>query len=128
MRPVILIAVILSFAMAARVNAESGNYYSGNQLWDTCRGSDDDQKTLLCIGYIAGVTDALINVQGAQRMHWFCVDPNAPLGQLREALKLWLGEHPQKRNLSGASAVLSVLEEKFPCKAKGSNDDSAFPP
>jgi hypothetical protein len=118
MRPAIVVAVILSLAIAARADADDGNFYSGKQLWEACRGSRDDQN--ICIGYIAGVADALISVQGAQRIHWFCIDPDASLGQIRDAVRRWLGEHPEKRKLTGASVLLSVLKEDFPCRPIGS--------
>jgi Rap1a immunity proteins len=66
-----------------------------------------------CGGFVGGVVDVLINKPNA-----FCV-PQGPGGvrsaQLVEVVKLYLHDHPEKRNLAASLLVMQALKEKLPC-------------
>jgi hypothetical protein len=95
----------------------AGEFLNGNSLFDQCQGEDAagqrerDYKTGLCTGYVIGVADALHETS-------FCV-PGGPTGvsaaQLRDVVKLYLHDHPERRHYSADSLVTDALKEKFPC-------------
>ena len=85
-------------------------FYDGNALFADC-DKGDEYNTLewrLCSGYITGVAEALPG-------QVFCLPATASVGQIRDTVKLWLKDHPEKRHLAASSLVVNALKEKFPC-------------
>ena len=116
-RPAVLVAMALSSLVAGKADA---NYFDGNELLAWCenwqREPDPGDDLLLggyCGGFVGGVVDVLVN-----KPNTFCV-PQGRGGvrsaQLVEVVKLYLHDHPEKRNLAASLLVMQALKEKFPC-------------
>jgi hypothetical protein len=112
----ILVAVVLSSLVAggwpARVEARL-SITDGNALFDRCQGDDPDErerdtKVALCTGYVVGVADALDETS-------FCLSPGVTAAQIRDVVKFYLRDHPERRHYGASSLVTDALKEKFPC-------------
>jgi hypothetical protein len=106
MRRAILIAVVLcSFVVGANAEDYGIDFVNGNQLYEKCQ-----EFPSYCHGYATGVA-----VASDQEGNAFCLPPGVNSLQLRDTVKLWLRDHPEKRHLSGSFLVIQALKEKFPC-------------
>jgi Rap1a immunity proteins len=114
----ILIAVALS-SLVVGGEATAG-FTDGNGLFRDCQGGDDPRETQagdpggysewgMCLGYILGVADAFDD-------NLFCLPNGVERGQIKDVVKLWFRDHPEKRHLPAADLVATALKEKFPCK------------
>ena len=112
-RPAVLVAMALSSLVAGKVDA---NYFDGNELLAWCenwhREPDPGDDLLLggyCGGFVGGVVDVLVN-----KPNTFCV-PQGRGGvrsaQLVEVVKLYLHDHPEKRNLAASLLVMQALKD-----------------
>ena len=94
-------------------------FLSGNRLLDIC----DQSHSALCIGYIAGIADAM-GTSLADGSHpavagWqACFPQGVSGGQVRDVAINYLQAHPEQRQLSAASLVAHALSEAFPCKPR----------
>jgi len=120
-----LLAVILLWPMTALPQSTSeytgsGPFHTGRTLLDWCAG-EDNAETLLCMGYLAGVSDALEGI--AYNAGWgtsgVCRPKGTTIGRLREALVQWTDEHPAQGNKAGSLVVIMALQETFPCEESG---------
>ena len=103
------------------------DFYDGKMLLQDCQGGDDQQETQnfaglsqwgTCVGYIAAVVDTMSNAfltaksVNAQQV---CVSEHVQLSQLKDIVRRWLIDHPEKRHLAASLLVFQALKEKFPC-------------
>jgi hypothetical protein len=88
-------------AMAGR--SEIVDFYTGNHLFDFCRGGSP-----ACAGYILGVA-------AARSGDSFCFPAGVIGEQVVGTVKLWLNNHPEKRHMRGGLLVVEALSEGFPC-------------
>ena len=86
---------------------------NGNQLYDTCTGNETLQ--MHCIGYVAGVTDAMGLAKGNLNGWMACIPEGVTAEQLREVVKEMLVEHPETRHQFAAYLVARAVAEAFPC-------------
>lgn len=104
MRRAILMAVASCYFIQQTLAADA--ILNGDKLHELC---EDPKESALCLGYIIGVADALVN-DGS-----FCVPDGATGGQMEEIVKRYLREHSERRHIGAASFVVSALQERFPC-------------
>ena len=125
MRQSVLLAIALScLVVAAQARAD---FYDGKMLLQDCQGGDDQQETQnfaglsqwgTCVGYIAAVLDTMSNASltaGSVNTQQLCVSEHVQLSQLKDIVRRWLSDHPEKRHLAASLLVFQALKEKFPC-------------
>ena len=104
MRRIFVALVLSGLVVDAQAEEQIGiDFVNGNQLYEFCQRSPD-----YCLGYVAGVA------AGSQIRATFCLG-GVTSNQLRDVVKFWLRDHPEKRNLAGSLLVAEALKEKFPC-------------
>lgn len=95
------------------------SFFFGNNVLEICSfessGSNDGSDPTYCMGYIAGVVDAIRGVPLPDDMPTHCLPPNVTLGQLRQVVVKYLEDHPEKLHYSGDAIILAALAEAFPC-------------
>jgi hypothetical protein len=108
-----LVVALVYVAGAPQAGAEPTiTFYGGNQLWEYCRSDSPD---LVCLSYTSGVADAMAaNREGVLGWH-ACFRPNTTRGQIADVVKLWLKNHPEKRDFEAAGLVAEALQRAFPC-------------
>ena len=121
----LLIAVILSGLVVG--GKATADFYDGKMLLQDCQGGDDQQETQnfaglsqwgTCVGYIAAVVDTMSNASltaGSVNAQQLCVSEHVQLSQLKDIVRRWLSDHPEKRHLAASFLVFQALKEKFPC-------------
>ena len=119
-----LSAVVLAAAATSTAASGAGStgttaggpgFYNGDQLWDECR---TEPPSRICDGYVAGIADAMGSAQalgmGVLGFH-ACFRVDLAISQLTDVVKLYLHEHPEKRDFLAASLVADALARAFPC-------------
>ena len=122
----ILVAVVLSgLVVGDQVRAD---FYDGKMLLQDCQGGDDQKETQelaglsqwgTCVGYIAAVVDTISNAfltAGSVNAQQLCVSEHVQLSQLKDVVRRWLSDHPEKQHLAASFLVFQALKEKYPCK------------
>ena len=121
----ILVALVL-FGLVVGDEA-AADFYDGKMLLQDCQGGDDQQETQnlaglsqwgTCVGYIAAVVDTMSNAfltAGSVNAQQLCVSEHVQLSQLKDIVRRWLSDHPEKRHLAASLLVFQALKEKFPC-------------
>jgi hypothetical protein len=84
---------------------------TGYVLLEDCRSPRPSVRREFCLGYIEGITDALI-VTGAIA---YCVEDRVELGQMADVVAKHLTENPKDRNQLAASLVITALKNAWPC-------------
>jgi Rap1a immunity proteins len=109
-------------------------FVDGKMLWEQCAVSREDAhdiksitQILTCAQYILGVTDAQGelfdgNERSATRPQalanmpvLFCRSDDVSSGQMIDAVRTYLSDHPEVRPWGAPSIIISALKEKFPC-------------
>ena len=122
-RLAVLVAMALSSLVAGKADA---NYFDGNELLAWCENwhrepapGDDLLLGGYCGGFVGGVVDVLVN-----KPNTFCV-PQGPGGvrsaQLVEVVKLYLHDHPEKRNWPRASLSCRLSRKSSPVRSSNGN-------
>src|SRR5262245_8237262 len=114
MRRAILVAVALSCFVVGKAAA---GFIDGNSLFSACeeeaRGDPGGNSPVgMCLGYILGAYDAS---ERAAPGKIICVPTGVKAQQVRDGVKLYLRNHPDKRQLPASYLVVIALREKFPC-------------
>jgi hypothetical protein len=97
-----------------------GSFVDGNELFRVCSNSHDVAQAY-CTGYVVGVTDAFMAVNGlianGRTMPSTC-PPKEHLApdQVRDVVVQYLTTHPEERHLAAAADALRALLAAFPCK------------
>lgn len=94
-------------------------FTTGNQLLSDCASKEGEaayyQLQANCVGYIAGVADALAFLSVSMPEAKLACIPSIPLGQARDIVVRYLEEHPDKRHLSAGAIAWTALRLAFPC-------------
>lgn len=91
------------------------DFIFGNELWDACQ-ANDSVKLVFCTSYTLGVAEAFRVLQLVNKLEpSYCVPPHVQNGQLIDVVKLFLRDHPEKRQYSSPTLIMLALNEKFPC-------------
>jgi hypothetical protein len=89
----------------------------GDSLMAWCR-TEKGAETFLCMGYLAGVADALEAI--AYTAGWgtsgVCRPRGTTLGRVRQAVLDWAKHNPAAAKRAGSVVVISALQEAFPCQ------------
>lgn len=83
--------------------------FSGNQLFEKCDAGRNTAHFTFCLGYMAGVFDAL-QMQGA-----VCMPDGVTVGQAVDVVMKHLRDHPEARHSNAASEAGLALVPAFPC-------------
>ena len=116
MRAVRITTLAIATALAAGASARAqGAFLTGNDLFTACTGTrtaaDAD-----CTGYVTGVADALLAVQGfGEGAPSVCLSANVTRGQMRDVVPRYLERNPQDRHYGAASTTFVALRQAFPC-------------
>jgi hypothetical protein len=102
--------VALALSNLAVGGTAAGDFVDGNKLLQHCNEPYGTYSGGFCDGYISGVGSAFNEMQG-----FYCFPGGVKAGQVIDLVKLYLTEHPEKRNYGASSLVIAALKEKFPC-------------
>ncbi|MBM1175422.1 Rap1a/Tai family immunity protein [Microvirga arabica] len=103
-------------ALALAPTPVKANFVDGNDLHAQCR-----TRSAGALNYILGVHDTQQSVAGLGKQEKLvCPWGRVSSGHIVEAVCKYLQNNPDQRHHSGASIVLKVLGEAFPCKSSAS--------
>ena len=107
--------VLLRAGMASASEAESGH-----QLYELL-ASESAYSRFVGQGYILGVIDTTRTLNKVWRLplQW-SLPPEITNGQIYDAVKQYLGKHPEERDLTAYVSVNKALGEAFPPKKQRS--------
>jgi hypothetical protein len=100
-------------------NALASPFISGNVLHEAFQKSPSTQDSAAAEMFVIGVHDALEGVQASNRSNDYCIfekPKNVTGQQVADVVKLFLAQHPEKRQYSAASLVVEALGGAWPCK------------
>ncbi len=106
-------AVIAAISLGAARAADVRTFTTGSDLLEDCQGGDVG-KRFACTGYIAGVADVLDATRSVDGLP-ACVPIKVELGQVKDAVVLYLEHHPAVRDTSAASLVLVAINDAWHC-------------
>lgn len=115
---VVRLVVVLSGCAASALLATPvrANFVDGNDLHEQCR-----TRSASALNYILGVHDTQQTVAGLGKQEkLICPWGRVSSGHVVDAVCKYLQNNPAQRHRSGASIVLKVLGEAFPCKPSAS--------
>lgn len=115
---VVRLVVVLSGCAASALLTVSAraNFVDGNDLHEQCQ-----TRRASALNYILGVHDTQQTVAGLGKQEkLICPWGRVSSGHVVEAVCKYLQNNPAQRHRSGASIVLKVLGEAFPCKPSAS--------
>jgi hypothetical protein len=98
---------------ASPAHTDESYYKDGYLLRQECDDAVGVQR-MFCLGYIAGVRDALGTGGRLTGSTLACV-PGIRLGQAELIVKRYLETHPQYLHANAADIVTAALSEAFPC-------------
>jgi hypothetical protein len=88
-----------------------GAFYTGNKLFERCGASRDTADYTGCLGYVAGVVDALHMMENSG----VCPPQGSTVGQTVDVVMKYLRDHPEARHHAAAGEVFLALRQAFPC-------------
>ena len=89
-------------------------YMTGEMLYQACHDTGTDRA--ICLEYIAGVSDAVSNLENTDNMlRAVCKPPEVTKDQLADTVLAYFERHPDYRRVLAAGAVIGALIEKYPC-------------
>jgi hypothetical protein len=120
----IVLGIALSLA-SSRAEAQGSVwlFITGDSLATYCRdfllvrrnaaASNDQQlqRYAACLGYVAGVSDAL-TVEGIRH---YCLPFRSDAGDITEVVAKYLDEHPDDLHMSAYTLVVQSLASAYPC-------------
>ncbi len=118
MRLTILSAVICVFLSVGAFAAELGKAHmaNGSELLTYCAKSTANAQSA-CLGYIAGVSDAIINdlIRDRASPVKACIPRSAKAGDRAAIVIKWLSRHIDQLRKPAATLVVRALSEAYPC-------------
>ena len=116
--PGTVICVLLS---AAAVATELGKSHmaNGSELLTYCAKSSANAQSA-CLGYIAGVSDAIINdlIRDRASPVKACIPKSMKAGDRAAVVIKWLSRHVTELRKPAATLVVRALSEAFPCRKR----------
>ena len=92
-------------------------YWSGDDLWEACGKSAEDQAPVACRTYILGISDGHNTSYAHKGLQTsYCLYYGAMADDLATVVRRYLKAHPERRSRPAASVVLSALENGYPCR------------
>jgi hypothetical protein len=110
-------AIAVAAILSCVVREAKADFTSGNRLWDACQADEKKEpvKALFCTAYILGAAETFEALKSANQVTFYCVPPDVEKGQVIDVVKLYLRDHPEKRQSASPTLVMIALAEKFPC-------------
>jgi Rap1a immunity proteins len=85
-------------------------FQTGDELFDVCNVPVNDPRHLFCVGYVAGLSDAL-NSQGT-----ICTPKDISIRQTVDVILNHLRNHPERLHVAAPILTGDALGHAFPCK------------
>ncbi len=101
-----LVLVALAILGTSSVQAQ---FSSGTELQTAC--SEAEGRAAWCAGYISGVADAQVALQGIN----VCIAEGTTAEELVQAVLVYFLDHPEQLDVTASYSVLAGLERAFPC-------------
>ena len=101
--------------MAAELG--KGHMANGSELLTFCAKSSGHTQSA-CLGYIAGVSDAIINdlIRDKASPVKACIPKSMKAGDRAAVVIKWLSRHSNELRKPAATLVVRALSEAFPCQ------------
>ncbi|GLR41465.1 Rap1a/Tai family immunity protein [Mesorhizobium amorphae] len=117
MNRIAAIALIAAGLFPSHASAEEQGFTTQGLL-DQCNTKPGSVAAALCLGYIAGVADTMIQPVGedAQRYKTCPGTPTPTYGAYRQVFVNWAQKHPEKWNSPMFAGVSQSLHEMWPCQ------------
>jgi hypothetical protein len=114
MRSILACAFLCAATMQASAQNPNGYFVDGNELVTWCgprnvAGPSDP----LCIGYIAGVSDAASFGRQLQGSNTNCIPPQITIVQEADVVVNYINRNPDKRDLAAAALVAAAIDEAW---------------
>jgi Rap1a immunity proteins len=106
---VVVLAVYLACSVPA-FSQEIVSLISGKQLYDECSTAEGDPDRRHCLGYVAGMSDALHSAK------LVCNSGDVTIGQIVALIMSFYRAHPDEQNHPASDLAYAALREAFPCK------------
>ena len=91
-------------------------YWTGEDLWQACGGSDIGEPPPACRAYVLGVSDGHNSSYARKGLPTlYCVRVSSMADDLTHATRAYLKAHPERRTRSAASLVFQSLALTYPC-------------
>lgn len=120
----IWLVVMASVASVMPVSAQGVDAFTAENLRDACdnlvlavRGispiSQDDPGAMLCLGFIAGWTQAMEEFPEKT----YCLPPaeESPPGDLADLIVTYVDGHPERGSAPAHEIVMETFNDAFPC-------------
>ena len=116
--PIMVICVSLS-APAMATELEKGHIANGSELLSFCAKHSGHTQSA-CIGYIVGVSDALISnlIRDTNAPVKACIPYSVKGGDRAAVVVKWLNRHTKELRQPAATLVVRALSEAFPCRRR----------
>jgi Rap1a immunity proteins len=109
------IAATLLLAVGTVSAGQVDSWLSANELARACR----DQKTsVICIGYVIAVADAMARPEWGNANVRACFTPQMEIGQLIAVVRRYVAAHPEGLHYAAFETVAVALSEAFPCPSR----------
>ena len=116
MRSILALALLCTATMQASGQYPNGFYVDGNELMTWCEPRNAaGPSNPLCIGYIAGVSDA-VNFSRqftGKGTNTSCMPPGVTMGQEADVVLSYLNRNPDKRDLAAGALVATAMDEAW---------------
>jgi hypothetical protein len=87
----------------------------GNNWHRICNLGTQGDK-IACSAYVFGFLDGATMQAGlTKQQSFFCIPPQAQMGQATDVFAKYLADHPEKRHLPGEALLSLALMNAFPC-------------
>ena len=103
-------ALVVAAGLLWPVSGFSGGFASGNKIFADCSAPNSSAQRSICLGYIAGMADAL------EIAKLWCPPEGVTVGQTVDIVMKYLREHPEERHLTASGEGGLALAIAFPCK------------
>jgi hypothetical protein len=106
--------LVLLIAAAVSGEVAAASFATGNKLLKDCQSTDVVERNL-CLGYIAGIFDAL-DGNTLDQQHRACLPKGVTIGQVSDIVVQWLQANPKDRHYAAAGLVAAAIAKAFPCR------------
>jgi hypothetical protein len=115
-KPMLYVVLVLTSSLLGIATAGAADFADGEKLYDSCAAPLTKPESAVCIGYIAGVVDALLYAQERKLSPMLiCLPKRIGAGTIKDVIQRHLEDHPEERKYSAASTIHAKLHELWPC-------------
>ena len=115
------LAAVLLAASPAAADFKDSNLATGSDVLSYC-AKDSASAQTACIGYIAGVSDAMISdlIRDTAAPVKACIPRKVTAGARAAIVIKWLSKHIERTSEPAAGLIVAALAKRFPCKRRKS--------